>query len=353
MISRHKISALRVRFGGACDAAVSKVRSRIGFLGSLPTAFRSTPEPPTCNALPAACNLAGMFRALLLVWSTLFSLTFATQASDPARRLCFSRDQGVWLSNLDGTNARKIVTGADPAISPDGTRVAYTELGQGTVRHIAVIDLATGAKTSFRNLPSDNAYGPVWSPDGKQLVCKIFVGDHWRLGSVRADGTAFKFVGELSPTNQDFESPAWAPDGQSIYCQDLANIYRIDLTGKVLSQWKISEALSNADMNSGDRIEPSSDGSHLLLDADLDRDGPIRKWEGPPPAVFLFEISEGKAKRISPDIPYAWEPCWLSEQEYLFTGTRDGRHFEIYKTSLTGGNPQVLIKNASGVTVSR
>jgi TolB protein len=237
-----------------------------------------------------------MFRALLLVWSTLFSLTIATHGSDPARRLCFSRDQGVWLSNLDGTNARKIVTGADPDISPEGARVAYTELGQGTVRHIAVIDLVTGAKTSFRNLPSDNAYGPVWSPDGKQLVFKILVSDHWRLGSIRADGTAFQFVGELSPGNQDFESPAWAPDGQSIYCQDLANIYRIDLTGKVLSQWKISEALPNADMNSNDRIEPSSDGSHLLLDADLDRDGPIRKWGGTSTGGLPFRSKRGQSQ---------------------------------------------------------
>jgi hypothetical protein len=53
------------------------------------------------------------------------------------------------------------------------------------------------------------------------------------------------------------------------------------LTGKVLAQWKISDALSNADLNSGDRIEPTEDG---------------------------------KSRRISPPKVYAWDPCWLNAQ---------------------------------------
>jgi TolB protein len=294
-----------------------------------------------------------MLRALLLISAALQLFAIAGPASDSGRRLGFSRDQAIWLSNLDGAGARKITAGADPAISPDGTHVAYTELGKETVRHIAVIDLASGAKTIFRNVPSENAYGPVWSPDGKQVVFKIFVNDHWRLGLSQADGTGFELIGELSPANQDFESPAWAPDSKSLYSQDLTNIYRLDLTGKVLAQWKISDALSNANMNSNNRIEPAANGQYLLMDADLDKDGPIKNWEGPPPAVFLFDTATGKSKRISPVMPYAWEPYWLNDQEYLFTGTNDGKHFAVYKASLNGGIPQLLIKNASGVTVSK
>jgi Tol biopolymer transport system component len=185
-----------------------------------------------------------MLRLVLLICSVLLILTFPARASDADRRLCFSRDEAVWVSDLDGTGARQITKGADPAISPDGHHIAYTELGKGTVRHIGVIDLGSGAKSIFRNLPSDNAYGAVWSPEGKQLVY--------------------------------YESPAWAVDGKTLYTQDLTNIYRIDLSGKVLIQWKISESLLNADMNSNNRIEPAADDQHLLLDADLDKDGPIK-----------------------------------------------------------------------------
>jgi hypothetical protein len=48
----------------------------------------------------------------------------------------------------------------------------------------------------------------------------------------------------------------------------------------------------------------------------------------------------------------AWDPCWLNAQEYLFTSTLDGRNFGIYKLSLTGKIPQLVVSNASSVTVS-
>jgi len=49
---------------------------------------------------------------------------------------------------------------------------------------------------------------------------------------------------------------------------------------------------------------------------------------------------------------YAWDPCWLDAQVYLFTSTIDGRHFGIYKASLTGEKPQLVVNNATSVSVS-
>src|SRR5262249_311666 len=64
------------------------------------------------------------------------------------RHIGFERDQAVWLANLDGTGEKKIADGIFPAISPDGTRIAFntTEKTSDTTfaRHIAVVDIATG-----------------------------------------------------------------------------------------------------------------------------------------------------------------------------------------------------------------
>jgi TolB protein len=294
-----------------------------------------------------------MFRlALLFYVAASLPVVSEAPAAEPSRHLCFGRDRGVWIANLDGTGAHRIVTGDNPAISPDGTRIAYTELGKGTIRHIAVIEVSSGKKMVFGNLPSDNAYGPVWSPDGQHLLFNIFTGDHWRLGMIGADGAGFQFVPAPPAITADLFSPAWAIDGKSIYAQDLTNIYQIDLTGKTLAQWKNSDALPNADMNSNNRIVPSGDGKTFLVDADLDEEGQIKSWEGPPPAVFLFDIGTGKAHQVSPAKVYAWDPYWLNAQEYLFTSTIDGRHFGVYRTSLSGGKPQLIVNNASSVTVS-
>ncbi len=88
----------------------------------------------------------------------------------------------------------------------------------------------------------------------------------------------------------------------------MTNIYQLDLAGKALAQWKISDALANADMNSNNRIEPASDGKSFLVDADLNEEGHIKSWDGPPPAVFLFDVATGKARRVSPAKVYAWDP---------------------------------------------
>jgi TolB protein len=293
-----------------------------------------------------------MFRLPLLIYTLNVLLLAAGQAAEPTRHICFSRERGVWIASLDGTGAHKIVTGDDPAISPDGARIAYTESGKGSTRHIAVIEVNSGKKVVFRNLPSDNAYGPVWSHDGQRILFNIFTENHWRLGVIGVDGSGFQFVPAPPAVTQDLFSPGWATEDNSIFAQDLTNIYQIDLNGKVLVQWKISEALPNADMNSNDRIVGSEDGKSFLVDADLNEEGQIKSWEGPPPAVFLFDISTGKANRISPAKVYAWDPFWLNAQEYLFTSTIDGRHFGIYKGSLSGEKPRLVVNNASSVTVS-
>ena len=64
------------------------------------------------------------------------------------RHIAFERNQAVWSANLDGTGEKKVADGISPAISPDGTRIAFntTEKTSDTTyaRHIAVIDVGTG-----------------------------------------------------------------------------------------------------------------------------------------------------------------------------------------------------------------
>jgi Tol biopolymer transport system component len=41
------------------------------------------------------------------------------------RQIAFERNNAVYMADLDGTNEKKVADGIFPAISPDGTRVAF------------------------------------------------------------------------------------------------------------------------------------------------------------------------------------------------------------------------------------
>jgi TolB protein len=112
------------------------------------------------------------------------------------RRIAFTRDSTLWTANADGTEVRKLIKGADPSISPDGSKVAFTMSPPGEkelLRFVAVADVATGATKIFKTTPSSNSFGPVWSPDGSQILFETFVEKHLRLGLLNADGSEFRF----------------------------------------------------------------------------------------------------------------------------------------------------------------
>ena len=111
------------------------------------------------------------------------------------RHIAFERDHAVWIANLDGTSEKKIADGIFPAISPDGTRIAFNTIEKTSdttyARHIAIVDVATGKIDVFKAVPSDNSYYPSWTADGKQILFTTRPHEVWDLAVVNSDGTNF------------------------------------------------------------------------------------------------------------------------------------------------------------------
>jgi TolB protein len=270
-------------------------------------------------------------------------------------RIVFSRDSTLWTANLDGTKIRKLVKGADPCISPDGRKVAFTmspSAAKGVVRYISVVEVATGATTVFKETPSNNCFGPIWSPDGSQILFEILVEDHWRLGLINSDGSGFRFF-KIPSVDQGCWSTVWAPDAKSIFCQDLDKIYRISLEGDLIASWEISKIIPNGDMDSSKRLSVSQNGNKLLVNINMDEEVSLKDWEGPPPAIWLFDLPSAKATRLTPKKSYATDSCWLNNSEFLIVDTdRDGKIDSIYRASIDRWMPRLVIKNATDPSVT-
>src|SRR5436190_10132957 len=126
-------------------------------------------------------------------------VAFSALSHAALRKIAYERRDDIFVADADGTHQKKIASGALPEISPDGTRVAFntsedSKTRPGPERHIAVADLATGKVTVLKDIPSDNCFGPVWSPDGNKIAFSIMAEKEWHLGIVNTDGSGFRFV---------------------------------------------------------------------------------------------------------------------------------------------------------------
>ena len=175
-----------------------------------------------------------MNRSLIIACLISFFITTLSAATDLVHRIAFERDNSIWIANIDGTNAKKVASGNLPEISPDGTKVAFNtdEPSKSTpIRHIAVVEISNGKMNVFKTLPSDNSFGPVWSPDSKSILFSIYMDKNWQLGFVNADGSGFRVIKKAMSETNSYSAPAWAGDGKSFFCHDLDAIYQFDLNG--------------------------------------------------------------------------------------------------------------------------
>ncbi len=102
----------------------------------------------------------------------------------------------------------------DPALSPDGHRVAVemTDPGNG-MNDLWILDLDRGTRTRLTLDPGDDVVG-VWSPDGRQVAFASNRGGQYDIYVKAADGT-----GSATPVFQsgNYKEPcSWSPDGKYI-----------------------------------------------------------------------------------------------------------------------------------------
>ena len=123
----------------------------------------------------------------------------------------------VYSIAADGSDRRRIVNNAfDPVWSPDGSQIAFLRWIRRDSPDIFVVDVAT---KGVRRLTRSGRYewSPVWSPNGKRLAVarddnatsttSIFVMD--------ADGRHLRQVTH-PPKRSDDGNPDWSPDGSQI-----------------------------------------------------------------------------------------------------------------------------------------
>jgi Tol biopolymer transport system component len=102
---------------------------------------------------------------------------------------------------------------SNPALSPDGRRVAVSVRDSTRNRDIWIYDLINGGRTQFTSHPADET-NPVWSPDGSEIVyCSDRLGRR-DLYSRRSPDAPERLVLATARNKNPLD---WAGDGSGIY----------------------------------------------------------------------------------------------------------------------------------------
>lgn len=188
-----------VRFAAAVPAPTADPT-----LVALATALGHTATPsqvPTASPLPATATRAPTQT------SPLGTLIFDDRAGGHRHLYAF----------LPGATAAVPVTTGDwddqdPAISPDGTRVAFVSNRDGAW-DLYVLWLATGELVRLTDTPGYEGH-PTWSPDSRWLAYEAYDDGDFDIWIIPADGSQ----APLQLTNHAAMdlSPAWDPGGRRI-----------------------------------------------------------------------------------------------------------------------------------------
>jgi eukaryotic-like serine/threonine-protein kinase len=139
--------------------------------------------------------------------STVGTLVYQAASAGGSRRLVWTDRSGKRIGSL-GVR----VTYANPALSPDGTRLAITVYNPArNAGDIWIWDLARdiGSRLTFS---SGDVYSATWSPDGERVVYDVHRNNAYELHSIRVAGAGADSV--LLTSDSQVIPGSWSSDGR-------------------------------------------------------------------------------------------------------------------------------------------
>jgi Tol biopolymer transport system component/imidazolonepropionase-like amidohydrolase len=227
--------------------------------------------------------------------------------SPDGSKIAFVALGDVWLLPTKGGSPENLTKDsamdADVAWSPDGGSLVYTSDKGGGLPQLWIRDLKTGKDRQLTNIETQ-PLGAAWSPDGTR-VAFIDVDGMWGVAGVCFVDVATGKVTRLQGSLGQPGSPTWSADGRYLaiglsykysnsFREGTNQIYVIPTDGKSKPIWQIPEYNVSIDTRGGGGPAWSPDGTKMAAIYD----GLLKVWPvGPdgrpegPPRTYTNEIS--------------------------------------------------------------
>jgi len=258
--------------------------------------------------------------------------------------LAYQDGRKIVATSIDTMKQISFGGATDPAISPDGNKLAYTLNDSLGNRSIWVADMENKNQLQLQ-VNSHNYYGASWSADGSNIAFSIFNKKSiWKIGLIKADNSGYIILDNAS--NISVSEPTWKNE-KEIIAHDLDNLYTFDLSGKLIDTKSIKALIGNGYyIASSNNFFYTKDGKKLIFNASNGEvlDGLHDRAE----AAYIFDFSSKKVLPISPKgihVPFLFvtadDRIFYSGEEKPYTQSK------IYLADLNGNIKTVVDKGTN------
>ena len=297
---------------GWVNAAYLTIQGSIDQLDQSQTTQTDQQPAPTATAIPTATPPQ----------STAASEPATSAPENTSGRLLIQPQSGgpIMIINRDGTGLRRITTGIDPALSPDGSKIAFTRWDGANQGSLWV---ANTNGSGERQIVGDirQAKSPSWSPDSQRIAIN------------------FQEGGTLDPTRhcQGFEDGE--PDINFWTAYDIELQYK-DFGGGPVPvgicwslppdpHWKLKVVnltdQTSVDMPAGQyAFAPTWDPANPWRVVSADRFGLV--WT---------DVNRGVAETLTND-PFDRAPTFSADGRFLAVTYKQSDHWEVHRLNADG-----------------
>ena len=223
-----------------------------------------------------------------------------------------------YVYNLATGDVRPLAGGMDPAISPDGSQVAFSRIGNDNGIYLINIDGSNERKIFGER---DGLMSPKWSPDGKWIVFSR------NDGFYRCRDLGFG----LCLTNQQIINQFNLPNVPGLNVDKMFSDYnkeerpewmlaRIDVNGKEYRDLAVLNSARSPDWNENGIVYQSTAGIQLTKDT-ADADTSKIYFDG-----------------------YDWDPDWQPGGGRVIFQSKEGPHWEIWAVNPDGSGLVALTR---------
>jgi Tol biopolymer transport system component len=250
-----------------------------------------------------------------------------------------TRRLDLYLMRADGSHVRRLtrnfLTDVFPAVSRDGTKIAFTRDLHGYAQ-VFVLELRDG-KVRMLTHAHANSGLPAWSPDGKRIA---FASDRngpgegdeiWVMG---ADGSAQRPVTRNLPSASD-AWPSWAPDGRRLaFARETPSesaIFVVNVDGSGLRR------LTRQQQSLDTQPAWSPSGSEIVYESDL--------FMLPGQLFSMRADGTGRRQLTDPTVGASSRPSWSSDGKRIVFMASRAHHTDIWAMNADGTGQVQLTRN--------